>query len=495
MNFLQNGTTNTQNALVRAEQFLNAGNASEALTLLLPLLTLQPPIRDSFAALRDLLIGRCYLELQQPANALEPLARAFRQQKSNANIRIAYGAALHLTKNLPEAEKHYREAIRLAPSAENPPFNLARVLVDKGDLDGATRAYQLAISRNPRYATAMAALADILIVRGELHQAQEQILKALAIEPKLALAWNAFGKLTERTGNYEVAASHYQKAVENDSNFAEGWYNLARMKSHQNDSAAALSCFERASLLDPSNEQYQFMHGILGSGDAMRTESGEARIPDRHVEHMFDLYAETFDESLVKGLSYQTPEQLFSQILPALNLNSSGENHMKLSALDLGCGTGLFGVQIAPFCSTLVGVDLSAKMLEKAKSRGYTKLVVAEIGSYLAAEDERSYNLIVASDVFIYIGDLAKIFAESKRILKSGGIFAFSVESLEALPHLDASQPFKLLPTGRYTHNSTYINSLALQYGFALRSSTAAVIRTEVRKPIMGTLFVFEVSE
>lgn len=494
MNFSQNSAINTQNALLRAEQFLNAANIDEALKLLLPLLTPQTPLRDSFAALRDFLIGRCYLELKQPANALEPLARAFRQQKSNANIRIAYGAALHLTKNLHEAEKHYREAIRLAPSAENPPFNLARVLVDKGDLDGATRAYQLAISRNPRYATAMAALADILIVRGELHKAQEQILKALAIEPKLALAWNALGKLTERAGNYEVAASHYHKAVENDSNFAEGWYNLARMKSHQNDSAGALTCFERATLLDPSNEQYQFMHGILGSGDAMRTESGEARIPDRHVEHMFDLYAETFDESLVKGLSYQTPEQLFSQILPALNLDSSGENHTKLSALDLGCGTGLFGVQIAPLCSTLVGVDLSAKMLGKAKNRGYTKLVVAEIGSFLAAESDLSYNLVVASDVFIYIGDLEKIFAGAKRTLKPRGVFAFSVESLEALPHLDASQPFKLLPTGRYAHSSTYIKSLANQHGFSTRSAAASAIRTEVGKPIMGTLFVLEVS-
>ena len=39
------------------------------------------------------------------------------------------------------------------------------------------------------------------------------------------------------------------------------------------------------------------------------------------------------------------------------------------SIMDLGCGTGLFGMEIKQFCEHLEGIDLSEKMLHKAKEK------------------------------------------------------------------------------------------------------------------------------
>lgn len=495
--------TNAQNALLRAEQFAEAGDPDAALRLLDPV---DPRLLQGvLAGKRLFLMGRSYLELKQPELAIEPLAQAVNLQKSNPNYRIAYGAALHLMGRLAEAEKNYREAIRLAPTAENPPFNLGKVLADQGNIDGAKRAYQLAISRNPRYTMAMVALAEMMIAHAELNAANEWLQKALAIEPKLAQAWNALGKLVERTGKFANAGTHYQKAVDCEASFAEGWYNLGRMKGHEKDLASASDCLSRALNLEPQNEQYRFMRGVFDS-TAVSDEAAasDQRVPDSYVKQIFDQYADTFDKNLVEDLAYNTPTLLCDMLMPFITNTTTAVDDPKRpgdhSALDLGCGTGLIGGLIAKECASLVGVDLSPKMLEKAKARGYSSLVVAEIGAFLAQAAPRSYDLVIAADVFVYIGNLASVFIETSRVTKAGGIFAFSVESLNAitLANSDANMPpaqsagFKLLPSGRFAHKEAYIQELARQSAFEIRATANSVLRTEAGEPIWGTLFVLQ---
>ena len=52
--------------------------------------------------------------------------------------------------------------------------------------------------------------------------------------------------------------------------------------------------------------------------------------------------------------------------------------------LDAGAGTGLCGESLRTYARKLVGIDLSARMLEKAKDRAvYDELVVAELTAYM----------------------------------------------------------------------------------------------------------------
>ena len=103
--------------------------------------------------------------------------------------------------------------------------------------------------------------------------------------------------------------------------------------------------------------------------------------------------------------------------------------------LDLGCGTGLCGGWLQTLPGRLVGVDLSPAMVKQAETKGaYDALVVGDILDYLRAMadegDARDFAwLIVAADVFVYLGDLLPVLTAAAAVLQHGcGLLAFTVE-------------------------------------------------------------------
>jgi predicted TPR repeat methyltransferase len=158
--------------------------------------------------------------------------------------------------------------------------------------------------------------------------------------------------------------------------------------------------------------------------------------------------------------------------------------------LDLGCGTGLIGPEIAPYSKQLVGVDLSAKMLDKARTRNlYQRLERSDLLGMMQGEPVSSYDLVIATDVFIYVGKLDEVISEIKRLLSAGSIFAFSIETCEA----EAAGPgYQLEHTGRYAHTVEYLSRLAATNGFRILEMVATQIRTEHGKPVNGHMAVWQ---
>ena len=201
------------------------------------------------------------------------------------------------------------------------------------------------------------------------------------------------------------------------------------------------------------------------------------------VRSLFDDYAPQFDLHLVDRLDYRIPERLAGEIAA---LRSPGP---PLDVLDLGCGTGLFGAAVRPMASRITGVDLSPRMLEKARLRGgYDRLEPADILDFIRKEPPERYDLVAAADVFVYIGDLADVFGEVARVLRPRGLFAFSVEALAA-PSADG---YRLQPTGRYAHDASYLRDLARRHGLAVRVLSDTVIRTEHDTRVAGWIAVLE---
>jgi predicted TPR repeat methyltransferase len=132
----------------------------------------------------------------------------------------------------------------------------------------------------------------------------------------------------------------------------------------------------------------------------------------------------------------------------------------------------------------LSGLDLSARMLAKAGELGvYDELVHAEGVDYLDATDTR-FDLVLAADVFIYIGDLRPMFAAVAARMERG-VFCFSVETLEA-----GGGDFGLLPSLRYAHAEAYLQRLASEHGFELLDTRERPVREEQRHAVAG-LFVY----
>jgi SAM-dependent methyltransferase len=77
--------------------------------------------------------------------------------------------------------------------------------------------------------------------------------------------------------------------------------------------------------------------------------------------------------------------------------------------LDLDCGTGLFGPQLRPLARTLTVIDLLSNMLKKGEQRQlYDHLICGDIAEFLDTQSD-AFDLAVAADVFVYIGDLMRV--------------------------------------------------------------------------------------
>jgi predicted TPR repeat methyltransferase len=150
-----------------------------------------------------------------------------------------------------------------------------------------------------------------------------------------------------------------------------------------------------------------------------------------------------------------------------------------LDVLDLGCGTGLAGLRLRPLAGNLTGVDVSPRMIGLAQDRGaYDELVCAELTDFLQTQIE-SFDLAIAADVFVYIGDLTSVFAGVRGALKQGGHFAFSVEASE-------QQDFVLGASLRYAHSAGYVRKLAGEHGFTLAAVEPTVVRQQDGMDVPG---------
>jgi predicted TPR repeat methyltransferase len=154
-----------------------------------------------------------------------------------------------------------------------------------------------------------------------------------------------------------------------------------------------------------------------------------------------------------------------------------------LDILDLGCGTGLSGEAFRPLARSLTGVDISAKMLDVARQRQiYNNLVRGDLLDFLGTQ-VGNFDLAIAADVFVYIGDLAPVFAAVHSALRAGGLFGFSVEA-------GGEQDFTLGDNLRYAHSPAYLQRLAQAHGFAVELIEAKILRQEDGVDVSGTLAV-----
>jgi predicted TPR repeat methyltransferase len=194
------------------------------------------------------------------------------------------------------------------------------------------------------------------------------------------------------------------------------------------------------------------------------------------VIDLYDRYADQYDQHVAGALKYRTPELL----LDAIGRFVQSSN---LDILDLGCGTGLFGALLRKRARTLTGVDLSPNMLKIARRRQvYDDLICDELVDFLSTRSER-FDLAVAADVFVYIGDLSEVFQAVQCRLRPGGLFCFSVEAGD-------DEDFALGTNLRYAHSAAYLRKLAKDHVFALEAIESSVIRHDKGAQVLGHLAV-----
>lgn len=283
--------------------------------------------------------------------------------------------------------------------------------------------------------------------------------RALQCRPDFTEAHNNLGVALQLQNRLEDACAAYRRAVALRPQFSQPYMNLGRLCELMGARDEAIQSYRAA--IAANVEPDTFTH-FLNAAQGVIT----GRAPAAYAKTVFDNFAEHFDSRLVEDLGYRVP-QILCDCIAGLMMSRT------LRVLDLGCGTGLCGLRMRNAAAQLVGVDVSPAMLAKAKQHEiYDQLLEQDISEYLATARDESFDVVIAADVFVYIGDLREVFGEVARVLAPGGVFAFSIERLE--------QPgdYFLQPNGRYLQSVAYVRSLAESNDFSETSSFEEVIRT-----------------
>lgn len=369
-----------------------------------------------------------------------------------------------------EARTSFEQALALAPGRPSILANLGITLFHLEQWRDAIPVLKQAINADPVHADAWIYLGLAHEALAEWKFAVDALKKALTLESHHAALWLICGQCQQRLSMVEEAMKSFDQALAIDPKLAPAWSERGTLLRELHHLEEAANCFEMAISLgaDPELNAY-----YLASVRETVTPSAP---PRRYVESLFDDYAADFQDHLLTQLRYQGHEVLLRPLLR--------QNQRYRQVLDLGCGTGLCGFLISPLADSIVGVDVSNAMLAQARQLSvYDDLIHADLAQFLSERDYKA-DLILAADVFIYVGELLSVFQSVRRLLQPAGCFAFTVE----LPAND--QDIQLLPSLRYAHSETYVRQLADTCGFSVRHFFRAPVRYDQSVPIQG-LYIY----
>ncbi len=365
---------------------------------------------------------------------------AFERAKS----RFLEGLRCHHDGRFDAAVVHYLASLEDMPGRPSTLTNLAAARLALGQPAPALNDARAALAADPANREAMSHEATALAELGHVAEALPAFRRLASLEPEHPGVWMAIGNLLMEQKNTAAAAQAFQTALDIGADPDLASFHLAAVRQAADAPPAP---------------------------------------PRAYVESLFDRYAADFDEHLGQ-LGYDAPGRL----VDGLPSNHDGQPRRFGRALDLGCGTGLCAPLLRRRVDRLVGVDLSAQMLDRARGLGlYDRLDQADIAEWLAGCDER-FDLVVAADVFIYVGALDAVFAGVARVLDAGCVFAFSIES----PHADlhAAAGYVLRPSKRYAHTLAYVRALSQHHDMRVTASHAGTLRREHEGVIEGA-YVF----
>ncbi len=339
-----------------------------------------------------------------------------------------------------KAISSYEEAISIQPGYVEAYYNLGNLYHQMGELDKAVRNFKKVVALDPDYSKVhpnKTLLVIYFFSKGEINNALETLQVWIKSNPDDALLLNMMGGCYLSLREFKMSIQSYEKALELKPDYAIPQHMINSLKGHTSKSP-----------------------------------------PKEYVKNLFDDYAERFNDSLVQGLQYKLPF-----IIIDLIQNISSKSRFT-KTIDLGCGTGLSGNGLSKISEHLSGIDISENMISKADELYvYDNLYTGDIVEVLNAVQE-NFDLFVALDVLIYVGDVESIFNTVHKYSNPESIFVFSTEIQE-------ESGYSLLSSSRYSHSDSYIMNQASEK-FVLIKSKDTVIRKEGNNLIHGKIYFFK---
>ena len=285
-----------------------------------------------------------------------------------------------------------------------------------------------------------------------------------------------FARDLQLKGDLVAAADLLLQAIELVPGFASAWFTLAEIRQQLGDRDAAIAAFRQAVIADPDDRHGARLRLMRLGAEQL------SDMPLAYVRALFDQYAPKFDAALVDDLGYRGPALLFRAVLSARAAVRKPAFFKR--AIDLGCGTGLAATAFAKEVDEFIGIDLSPRMIERARLTGlYRELEVTEMVQGLRVRPDACADLILAADAMVYLADLAPVLEQARRVLMAGGLLAFTVET-------HGGEGVILGAGLRYAHGAGYVRRAIETAGLKLSQLEDLSTRNEDHAPVPGLVVV-----
>lgn len=476
------------------------GQLAEAAILYRDILAQNPENADALH-----LLGVLEAQRSNASAGIELIERAIRIQPNNAAFLFNQGNALSDLKRFDAALASYDRALALKPDYAEGLCSRGTVLQRLMRLDEALASYDRALKIKPDYVEALNNRGIVLAALKRFDEALVSYDRALAIKPDYAEALSNRGTVLHELKRFDEALASYDRAIAIKPDYGDAFINRGFLLHALKRFDEGLRTYDRALAIQPDHaealngrgvalrELKRFEDALESFDKALAIEPDLAnaainremtllemgrltRFPPLAARALFDDFSSHYDQTMLEGLSYRghihlrtLAERVLPRVMPPWSI------------LDLGMGTGLVGDAFKDLAAggRLDGIDLAPRMVEAARSRNiYDDLILGDLEAVLA-EPGRSYDLILAADTMIYIGDLAPTFSGVVHRLMPGGFYIFACES-------KPGENWDRTSVNRFRHSEAYLRGEAARAGLEFIDIMECFLRTETAQPVPG---------
>lgn len=418
--------------------------------------------------------------------------------------------ARHMKHDYPGAEKLYKQILSLRPDHIDANYLLGTMYAERGLLAEAEKYLQYAQKMAPTSPYIQINLGNVYKINNKYEDAKRCFEMAIRLKPDLSQAYFGLGALLEASGDDpDLAVECFQKSITYGYNIPEVHQKIGKLLLKKNNEAA-IDCFETALRLNPNlkdvykdlvyaslrfgkkeellgklaaaklraphNEELEFYSKVVAG------EKPDSKLYNKFVHDEFDSFAHVFDNMLVDKLGYNLP----FEICGILKEVCGDEMHFN-SVVDLGCGTGLSGNAIRSHAGYLAGIDISSKMIDISRNRNcYDSLHCGDIVK-ITGELRVKFDLFIATDVLVYIGELREFLATVKKCSDPGALLIFSVENYPG-------EGLTLQSSGRYAHSPEYIRGVTRELDCEVLYEKKVQLRKEFEEWVIGDVYVVRIA-
>ncbi len=153
---------------------------------------------------------------------------------------------------LAEARRAYAQLLELAPQHIRARNNLALLLAETGNVEGALAAFQRAIDLDGDNPTLLANRAAVLSLAHRYDAAEADLKKAMRLAPDHVESLVQYAVVRSRRGRWREALEPLRRAVLLDPTHATAWYHLGEAANQTEQLPESVAAFRQAITLAPT---------------------------------------------------------------------------------------------------------------------------------------------------------------------------------------------------------------------------------------------------